>query len=33
MCVGYWWESEKERGHQNDLDIDGRIILKWSLER
>jgi hypothetical protein len=26
---GFWWEIQKERCHQKDLDIGGRIILKW----
>jgi hypothetical protein len=28
----FWWESYKERDHQEDLDV-GRIILKWVLEK
>jgi hypothetical protein len=31
MHIG--WESLKERDHQEDLDIGGRIILKWILDR
>jgi hypothetical protein len=27
MHLEYWWESQKERGHYEDLDIGGRIIL------
>jgi hypothetical protein len=23
-----WWEYQKERDHQEDLDVGGRIILK-----
>jgi hypothetical protein len=26
-------ESRKERDHQEDIDVDGWIILKWTLER
>jgi hypothetical protein len=33
MHVGYWWESQKERDHWEDEDVDGRTILKWILER
>jgi hypothetical protein len=27
--AGFWWGDVRERGHLKDLDIDGRIILKW----
>jgi hypothetical protein len=33
MYVGFWRESQQERHHWEDLDIDGRIMLKWILER
>jgi hypothetical protein len=33
MRIGYWWESRKERNHQEDLDIDGRVILKLIYEK
>jgi hypothetical protein len=26
MNALFWWESQKERDHQEDLDIGGRII-------
>jgi hypothetical protein len=29
MHIGFWWESEKERDHEENLDVCGRIILKW----
>jgi hypothetical protein len=29
MNVGFGWESLKERDHQEDLDVGGRIILRW----
>jgi hypothetical protein len=32
MHVGFWWESQKERDHYEDLDLCGRIILRWILE-
>jgi hypothetical protein len=28
MHLGFWWESQKERDHQEDVDINGRMILK-----
>jgi hypothetical protein len=28
MLLGYWWKSQKETGHWEDLDVSGRIILK-----
>jgi hypothetical protein len=33
MHIGYWWESQKERDHEEDEDVGGWIILKWILER
>jgi hypothetical protein len=33
MHIGYWWESQKVRGHWEDLDVGGWTILKWILER
>jgi hypothetical protein len=27
------WESRKEKYHSEDLDVGGRIILEWILER
>jgi hypothetical protein len=29
--IGYWWESQKERDHWEDQDVDGHTILKWIL--
>jgi hypothetical protein len=26
MDIGFWWESQKERDHQKDLDVGGRMI-------
>jgi hypothetical protein len=28
MHTGFWWESQKERDHNINLDVGGRIILK-----
>jgi hypothetical protein len=33
MHIEFWWESQKEREHRKDLDVGGRIILKWILEK
>jgi hypothetical protein len=26
MCIGYWWESQRKRDHQEDEDVGGWII-------
>jgi hypothetical protein len=31
--LDYWWESQKERDHQEDQDVGRWIILGWILER
>jgi hypothetical protein len=31
--VGFWWESQKERDHYEDLNAGGRMILKLILEK
>jgi hypothetical protein len=33
MHIGYWWKSQKERDHWEDLDIGERIKLRWILDR
>jgi hypothetical protein len=33
MHVGFWWESQKKRDQYEGLNIGGKIILKWILER
>jgi hypothetical protein len=30
--TGFWWENLRERYHLKDEGVDGRIILKLSLE-
>jgi hypothetical protein len=30
MHAGVWWESQKERGHWEDLSVGGKIILNES---
>jgi hypothetical protein len=29
----FWWKSQKERDHQEDLDVGGSVILRWILEK
>jgi hypothetical protein len=31
--VGFWWWYPSERNQLEDLDVDGRIILKWALRK
>jgi hypothetical protein len=33
MHTGFWLEIQKERHHYEDLDVCGKIILRWILER
>jgi hypothetical protein len=33
MHIGYWWRSQKARGHWEDQDVVGWTILKWIFER
>jgi hypothetical protein len=28
MLVGFWWECQKERYYQEDIDVCARIILR-----
>jgi hypothetical protein len=32
MHTGFWWGDLREGDHLEDLDVDGRIILKWILQ-
>jgi hypothetical protein len=33
MHMVVWWESQKEIGHEKDLAVGGRIILRLILKR
>ena len=33
MHTGFWWGNLKERYQLEDLGIDGRIVLKWILNK
>jgi hypothetical protein len=30
--TGFWWENRKDRENLEDVDIDERIILNWTLK-
>jgi hypothetical protein len=32
MHTGFWWGDLRERGHLKDLDVNGRIVLKWDIK-
>jgi hypothetical protein len=31
--TGFWWGDPRGKGHVQDLDVDGKIILKWIFKR
>jgi hypothetical protein len=33
MHIGFWWESQKERAHCEELNVGERIMLKWIVKR
>jgi hypothetical protein len=33
MCTGFWWGDLREGHHLEEQGIDGRIILKWILNK
>jgi hypothetical protein len=32
-CIGFWWESPKERDHLEDQGVDGSMGSEWILGR
>jgi hypothetical protein len=32
-CTRFWWESQKERDHLGDQEVDGRMGSEWILGR
>jgi hypothetical protein len=33
MHVAFWWENMKEVGYLEDLGIDGKLVLKFILQK
>jgi hypothetical protein len=33
MHTGFWWGNLRERFHLKDLDVDGRILLKYIFKK
>lgn len=33
MCIAFWWENMKEVGYLEDLGIDGKLVLKFILQK
>jgi hypothetical protein len=33
MHAGFWRETWKENGQYENIDVDGRAVLKWILEK
>ena len=29
----FWWPNLRDRNHLQDIDVDGKIILKWILKK
>jgi hypothetical protein len=29
----FWWENLRQRDHLGDIGVDGRIILRWILQK
>jgi hypothetical protein len=32
LCTGFWSGGVRERDHWGDMDVDGKIILKWTFK-
>jgi hypothetical protein len=28
MCLGFWWENQRERDHLDDQDVGGSVLIK-----
>jgi hypothetical protein len=33
MYTGFWWGDQSEADHLEDLDIDGKTIIKWVFKK
>jgi hypothetical protein len=33
MHKGFWWENQKERAHNENPEVNGRMVLRWIVER
>ena len=33
MHTGFWWGNLRARVHLGDTDIDGRVIIRWTIRK